>query len=528
MADATHALFRLRTPQGVPAASLRDVLEPQRQTYPTRVALFEEAQPLTYGQLAGGVAGVAQALLAGGIVAGDRVAMLMPNGAAFLECFFGITAVGAIVVPLNTRLHPNEHAGLLRDCRPRLLVAHGDYQESIDAVRAALPQVSVVVHGAAPACMALRQYEQWRVADATLPPVFVDAAQPAALLYTSGTTSSPKGVVLTHGNYLSMIAQLLDELHLTPDSVNLQLSPLYHAASIHTLMHLAVGGATVLQSRFEPAQVMAAVERHRVTYFFAVPTMLYQLLDHPDREHYDLSSLRCISYGAAAITGARLEQAQVFFGNKLLHAYGMTETTSHASVLGPDGHQVAQGSIGRGLAGVALRVVDDEDRDVAPGEVGEILVRGPNVMHGYWERPEETARALAGGWMHTGDLARVDPRGYLFIVDRKKDMIISGGVNVYPREAEEVLARHPAVAEVAVYGVADQLWGEALAATVVLKPGAQANPSELIEFARGQLAGFKLPKQVQMAGELPKTGSGKVQKTVLRLRHAATPRPEKL
>ncbi|MDR1967886.1 MAG: AMP-binding protein, partial [Burkholderiaceae bacterium] len=395
------------------AASLRDILEPRRLACPQRIALFDEGQPLSYGQLAGAAAGVARALQAEGIGPGDRVAVLLPNGAAFLECFFGIASAGAIVVPLNTRLHPAEHASLLRDCRPRLLVAHVDYRDSIAALRAALPEVSLVVQGpgAAPAVAGLRRYAQWRAADAALPPVAINAAQPAALLYTSGTTSAPKGVVLTHGNYLAMFAALAAELDMNSDSVNLQLSPLYHAAAIHTLLHLAVGGTTVLQSRFDPAQVMAAVARHGVTYFFAVPTMLYQLLDHPERDRYDLSSLRTISYGAAAITGARLKQARAFFGDKLLHAYGMTETTSHASVLGPEEHLTAAGSIGRGLSGVALRVVDGAGRDAAPGAIGEILVRGRNVMQGYWERPGETAAALAGGWMHTGDLARIDARG---------------------------------------------------------------------------------------------------------------------
>lgn len=505
--------------------SLRDILEPQRRTHPNRVALFDEDKPSTYGQLGGAVAGIAQALQADGIGAGDRVAVLLPNGAAFLECFFGITSIGAIVVPLNSRLHPKEHATLLRDCRPRMLIAHQDYQESIAAIRVALPEVDVVVQGAAQADAAeTRCYELWRARDAVLPDVLVQTDQPAALMYTSGTTSAPKGVVLSHGNYLSMFEQLKIEIGLTPESVNLQLSPLYHAAAIHTLMHLAVGAVTVLQSRFDPVRVMAAIARHSVTYFFAVPTMLYQLLDHPDRDRYNLSSLHTVSYGAAAITGVRLEQALGFFGNKLLHAYGMTETTSHASLLGPEGHLVAAGSIGRGLNGVELRVAGCDDRDVASGEVGELLVRGKNVMQGYWERPDDTMDALAGGWMHTGDLARCDAQGYVFIVDRKKDMVISGGVNVYPREAEEVLARHPSVAEVAVYGVPDALWGEALAATVVLKPGATVSAADLIEFARGQLAGFKLPKQVHMTADLPKTASGKVQKRILRDHHAvATP-----
>ena len=483
------------------AATLRELLEPLRRTRGGHAALVAGDTVLSYAQLAGRAAGVVQALRAQGIHHGDRVALLLPNGPAFLEVIFGTVAIGAIAVPMNTRLHPQEHVRLLQDCRPRVLVAHADYRPAVSAITAALPGLApVVLDGGAPAPGELA-YADWRAEDAALPGAAVAPEDVAALLYTSGTTSAPKGVMLTHAGYLADFAHVAAEIGVTPDSVNLQLSPLYHAAAVHTLVHLAAGATTVLMPRFDAAEVLAAIEHHRVSYLFAVPTMLYQLLDEPTRGRHDLGSLRTISYGAAAIAGARLEQALAVFGCKLLHAYGMTETTSHASVLRPAEHLVAAGSIGRGLPGTVLRVVDEAGADVAPGAIGEILVQGPQLMRGYWQRP--------------------DDRGYLFIVDRKKDMVISGGVNVYPREAEEVLARHPAVADVAVYGVPDPLWGEALAAAAVLKPGQHATPQALLEFARSQLAGFKLPKQLAIVDSLPKTASGKVRKTELRQQHAA-------
>lgn len=511
-------------------STLRDILDPQRLAAPEHIALIEVDREMSYHALAQRVAGVAHALKDQGIVPGDRVAILLPNNTAFLECFFGIVSIGAIVVPLNTRLHPREHVQLLRDCGPALMVAHGDHADTVDAVRAAFPAMPVVMQDAHQPMPDVADYAAWRPLRDALPPLEIEADQPASLLYTSGTTSSPKGVVLSHRNYMADFDNVRAVAGLDAGSINLQLSPLYHAAGVHTQVHLAVGGTTILQPRFDPLQVMAAVQHYGVHYFFCVPTMLYQILDHPQREQFRLDSLRTISYGAAAITGARLEQALDVFGCKLLHAYGMTETTSHASILRPEEHLQAAGSIGRGLPGTALRVVDAQGNDVAadvaadgaaPDAIGEIIVRGANVMQAYWQRPDETRVVLRDGWLHTGDLARRDARGFVYIVDRKKDMIISGGVNIYPRETEEVLARHPAVAEVAAYGIPDELWGEALAAAVVLRPGREVTADALLAFAAQQLARMKLPKVLFFVDTLPRTASGKVQKA--RLRAAGIP-----
>ncbi len=498
--------------------SLAGVLFDDARNDADRPALICDERAVSHGTLRARVAALARALVAEGVNSGDRVAVLLPNGAEFVEAFFGITAIGAIVVPLNTRLHPGEHAALLADCTPVLMIVSTDYADSATRVARSVRSVRTFVtvgrddHGTvAPT------YEHWIGTHAgPLPRAAVVPNSPAALLYTSGTTAQPKGVVLTHGNYLADFRHVASEAGAGPHSVNLQLSPLYHAAAVHTLAHLAVGGTSILLRRFDPTEVLENIQRHRVTYLFAVPTMLYELLDHPALGRYDIGSLRTISYGAAAISGARLEQAQSRFGPKLLHAYGLTETTSHASVLRAEEHLIAPGSIGRGVDDVELRLVDEQGRDVAPGDVGEILVRGPNVMAGYWNRPEETARALRDGWLHTGDLARRDDRGFIYIVDRKKDMVISGGVNIYPREAENVLARHPAVADVAVFGVPDPRWGEALAAAVVLREGADADAASLLAFARNRLGGFKLPKHVHFVEALPKTASGKVRKDDLR------------
>ena len=518
-----------RATTGAPR-TLAALLFESAHAHDAHIALICDDEVLTYGTLRARASAVARALQASGVRAGERVAILLPNGAAYLETFFGATALGAIAVPLDTRLHPTEHVHLLLDCMPVAMVVDAAYAASMQAVRAQVPSVHtfVIADGAATghAPSGAHRYARWRDDHAGPPPEqAISAAQPATILYTSGTTSQPKGVVLSHANHLADITHVAAEAGAGRDSVNLQISPLYHAACVHTLAHLAAGGTTVLPSRFDAGSVLAAIARHRVTYLFAVPTVLYELIDHPAFTRHDLRSLQRISYGAAAISGPRLEQALRAFGPILMHAYGLTETSSHASVLRPEDHLRVPGSIGRSLPGVALRVVDDAGHDVAAGGVGEILVRGPNVMSGYWQRPQETAAVLRDGWLHTGDLARIDANGYLFVVDRMKDMVISGGVNLYPRESENVLAAHPAVADVAVFGVPDPHWGEALAAAVVLRPGHEADAQALLSFARTRLGSFKLPKRVHFVDQLPKTASGKVRKADLRAQFIASTHP---
>lgn len=493
---------------------------------PERTSVIAGGRRLRFADLRRGATAVAQALQRGGIRRGERVALLLKNCPEFLELFFGVTAAGAVAVPLNTRLHPKEHARLLQDCEPRLLVSCASFQASIEEIAANVPSVARVVLLDSDVRPYV-DYATWRGSGSGAAPESRPApGDDAAILYTSGTTSSPKGVVLSHHNYVSDLEHVGAEIQPTRDSVNLQLSPMYHAAFVHSLVHLAYGACTVLNEHFDVTATLEQIQSEAVTYFFAVPTMLYQILDHPRLREYDLRSLRMISYGAAAITGTRLREAIAAFGNdKLIHAYGLTESTSHSSVLRPAEHLTAPGSIGRGLHGVKLKVIRDDGAEVAPGEVGEIIVQGDNVMKGYWRRPDETARTIVDGWLRTGDLAKLDERGYVYVVDRKKDMVISGGVNIFPRESEEVLSAHPSIAEVAVFGVPDPLWGESLVAAVVLRTGCSATPESLLEFARGQLAGFKLPKDIRIVDTLPKTASGKVQKTELR-RIAAVSRVE--
>jgi len=499
--------------------SLRDVLFENPMIVGDRKAILFEGTWRSFEDLQRRVGAVASALLRSGVGYGDRVAVLLHDRPEFIESYFAVTGIGAIFVPLNWRLHAAEHAALLADAEPKLLIAARDYESTFDMLQQGAPtlQQMIVVDdsGTVPG-----SYEAWIAPGGAMPrDATLDRDTSAAILYTSGTTSRPKGVVLTHGNYLTDFSNVASVVQPDRESINLQISPLYHAACVHSLFHLAHGAATVLIKKFDSAEILRLIEEQRASYFFAAPTALYQLMDHPDFVRRDRSSLKMVSYGAAGIARGRLEEAVRAFGQILLHAYGMTEATSHASLLRSEDHAIALGSIGKGLGQSEIRVMNSDGQVCAPDEVGEIVIRGPNVMTGYWRRPDATAEALAGGWLHSGDLARADQNGFVYVVDRKKDMVISGGVNIYPREIEDVISLHPAVAEVAVYGMPDEHWGEALVAAIVLRGGMAAEPVDIVRFCRERIGGYKVPKQIRIVAALPRNASGKILKTELRVRN---------
>jgi acyl-CoA synthetase (AMP-forming)/AMP-acid ligase II len=417
---------------------------------------------------------------------------------------------------LSWRLHPSEHISLLQDAEPRVLIVEAAFKSVGEQAKQDVPSLrQIVVVGNDTA--GLVSFAEWTAQSSEMPTdSALDRQTRAAILYTSGTTSRPKGVVLCHGNYLADFENVASVVTVGPGRVNLQLSPLYHAACVHSFVHLAFGGATILNEKFDAGMALQQIARERVSYFFAVPTALYQMMDHPTFDKLDLSSLQLISYGAAGINRSRLQDAMAKFGPKLIHAYGMTEATSHASILRAEEHAIAFGSIGRGIGSSEIRVVDLDVHVCKPGEVGEIVVRGPNVMKEYWRMPDETAETIVDGWLHSGDLGMADDRGFVVVVDRKKDLVISGGVNIYPREIEDVLAEHPAVAEVAVFGMPDAHWGEALVAAIVQRPGHSVTTQQLIEHCRSRVGGYKIPKRVEFVSDLPHNPSGKILKRELR------------
>ncbi|MET9132838.1 long-chain-fatty-acid--CoA ligase [Streptomyces antibioticus] len=486
-------------------ANLAQFLEETAGRQPERPALRFAGQVTGYAELDERSARAAALLRAEGIRPGDRVALMLPNVPEFVVLYYGILRAGAVVVPMNPLLKTRETEYHLDDSGAALLFewfqAPGEGAQG--AAAAGVRHIAVE-----PAAFAelLAGHEPLTETAATADD------DVAVLLYTSGTTGRPKGAALTHGGLRhNTEVNTVHVQRMTPEDVVVGCLPLFHIfGQICTMSATVRGGASLtLIPRFEPQAVLDAVARDRATVFEGVPTMYAALLQHPTDA--DVSTLRMCISGGASLPVEILHGFERRFGCAVLEGFGMSETSPVVTFNHPDRPRKA-GSIGTPIRDVEVRLLDDEGQDVAPGEIGELAVRGPNVMKEYWNRPEETAATIPDGWLRSGDLARQDEDGYFYIVDRKKDMIIRGGYNVYPREIEEVLHEHPAVALAAVVGRADDHLGEEIAAAVVLRPGAEATPDELREFVKERVAAYKYPREVWLVDALPTGPSGKILK----------------
>jgi acyl-CoA synthetase (AMP-forming)/AMP-acid ligase II len=481
---------------------------------------------LDYGDALRLVHRVGNALARAGVVPGERVAILAKNCIEYMLFYYGASKVGAVPVPLNYRLAAPEWRTIVNDARPSLLLARGELVGAIDGVRGELTSVRHFVALDAPAPPGWTGYDEWlRGASEEKPLVEIVEDDDLYQMYTSGTTGRPKGAVLTHAAVSAQLEQISGILPLGPGDRYLIVAPVYHAAAALASFWALRQGATLhIMEDFDPAAVVRVLSEGDIAAATLVPAMIQACLTMvPDVAERSYPALRFVVYGASPIAAETLRRAISVFGCGFAQGYGMTETTAGATFLLPREHERALAekperllSCGRPLPGTEVRVVDGEDRDVPVGQVGEILLRGPQLMRGYWNMPEATAEALAGGWMHTGDAGCLDADGFLYIQDRVKDMIVSGAENVYPREVENVLFEHPAVADAAVIGVPDARWGEVVKALVVLRPGKSASEDELIEFCRPRLAGFKRPRSVDFVETLPRNPSGKVLKKDLR------------
>jgi long-chain acyl-CoA synthetase len=427
--------------------------------------------------------------------------------AEFAVIYYGVLRAGGVVVPMNPLLKAREVAYYLRDSDARLIFAwHGFAADAQAGAEQADATAVIVAPATFPGLVASAAPDD-RVADR-------EAADTAVILYTSGTTGSPKGAELTHAS-LGRNADVVrtDLFQLTAGDVIFGGLPLFHAFGQTCALNAAVasGECVTLLPRFAPDRALRILAEHRVTVFEGVPTMYVALLGDPDRGSYDVSALRLAVSGGAAMPVEVLRGFEEAFGCQVLEGYGLSETSPVASFNHPDRPR-KPGSIGTPIRGVQMRVVDGDGNEVPRGDVGEIVIRGHNVMKGYWRRPEATADAIPDGWFRTGDVGRVDEDGYFEIVDRKKDLIIRGGYNVYPREIEEVLYEHPAVAEAAVIGLPHAVLGEEVGAAVVVKPGADVTAGQLRDYVKAQVAAYKYPRTVWLTGELPKGPTGKIVK----------------
>jgi long-chain acyl-CoA synthetase len=475
------------------------------RTQAGRVAVRVDNAAMTYRALDEASARVAGLLHERGLKPGDRVGIMMPNVAEVPVVYYGVLRAGGVVVPMNPLLKAREVAYYLSDSGAGLIFAWHAFADQARAGAEQAEAESIVVDGVSFPDLLASAPRDDQVADA-------DDEDTAVILYTSGTTGHPKGAELTHGNLLSNTeVARADIVRAGPDDVIFGGLPLFHVFGQTVALNVAVasGACLTLLPRFDPEHALRIIAGHKVTVFEGVPTMYVALLHQPDRA--DTSALRMCISGGAALPVEVLRGFEEAFGVPVLEGYGLSETSPVASFNHP-GRERKPGSIGTPIRDVQMRVVDSEDGEVAQGEVGEIVIRGPNVMKGYWQRPEATAEAIRGGWFHSGDLARADEDGYFYIVDRKKDLIIRGGYNVYPREIEEVLYEHSAVAEAAVIGLPHPALGEEVGAAVALKPGAVISAEELRDYVKTQVAAYKYPRHVWIVDALPKGPTGKIQK----------------
>ncbi len=517
---------------------LTDTLKKANKLFPGKEAIICGGRRWTYGEFYERIRRFSRYLKQAGIEKGDRVAVLHPNCHYFLEAYYAVALAGAASVPLNYRLSSGEIILILNDAGARMLIADPRFREMVDRMRSDIPTVEKIVWTGNDAGDGIQEadrdcnYEEIITA-ASVPVAEAGVAETdiAQIYYTSGTTGRPKGVMLTHKNVMVHALGTIAELHLTDRDVWLHAAPLFHLADAWATWAVTwVGGAHVMAGDFDPLAALSAMEREKVTLTNMIPTMLNMLINHPDVGRFDFTSLRVLLSGGAPIAPEVVRRIVETFKCDYIQTYGMTETSPYLTLSLLKEHLlkksaadqlVYKSKTGREFIAVELKVVADDGREIKKDEkeVGEIIVKGDTVTPGYWKLPEETEKAIKNGWLYTGDMAVMDSEDYVTIVDRRKDMIVTGGENVYSTEVENVLYMHSAVLECAVVGVPDEKWGEAVKGIVVLKPGVEAAEEEIIGFCKERIARYKAPKSIDFISALPKTGSGKIEKKKLRDRY---------
>ena len=498
------------------------ILRESAKKNPDHLAVIFESFKFTYGQLDVLSTQVASSLKAAGLKKGDRVGLMLPNVPQFPIAYYGVLKAGGVVVPMNVLLKAPEVSFYLGDSESRFLIVWEDFAaEALKGIESLKPLTTYVAlkPGSNEPPAGTKSFMELMGGDPGFDMEPTSGDDTAVILYTSGTTGKPKGAEITHSNLFMNCHFLSQTYGSTDDDVLLVVLPMFHSFGQSSVMNLGihVGATLTLVPRFDATKVLEVIQRDKVTLFSGVPTMYFALLHHPDAEKYDTSSLRLCGSGGASLPAEVMQAFEKKFKAPILEGYGLSETSPTATFnKSVEDRKVF--SIGKPMFGVELKIFDEEGKALPPGKdnVGEIVIRGHNVMKGYWKNPEATAEAFKGGWFHSGDLGYVDEEGYFFIVDRKKEMIIRGGFNVYPREVEEVIYAHPAVAEAAVIGVPDERLGEEVKAVVALKPGAKASEADIIAFVKERLAAYKYPRTIQFLDTLPKGPTGKILKKELK------------
>ncbi|WP_040759215.1 class I adenylate-forming enzyme family protein [Sporosarcina newyorkensis] len=486
---------------------------------PDKEAIYFKDHVYTYGRLNREVNKLAHGLIARGIEKGDKVAILMKNSDMFVIAFYAVMKVGGVAVPINFRLTQEEVRYILNDSDASAVLFDEEYAVLVNQAVAdnqkVLFQVSV---GEKAVGEQIKMAEILTKNDAD-PSIEVDESDDAEILYTSGTTGRPKGALFDHHRVLHVAFSTAIMMKISPDDNLLHVAPLFHSAQLNLFMITGtfLGSTQVIHQEFDPRQVLQSIEKYKISIFFAVPTMYNYLLLVPDRESFDLTSVKRCGYGAAPMPVALLEKSIAMFKNDQFHNMcGLTEAGPGGIILPPEKHKDKIGAGGKAMLNTEVRVVSDTGDDVLPGQVGEFIIKSEMVMKGYYKNPEETRKALRDGWLYTGDLALIDEEGFITLVDRKKDMIISGGENVYSTEVEQILYKHPKLMDAAIIGLPDEVWGEKVVAIVVPNEGEVVDEEEIKTFCGQHLAKYKVPTQIFVEKQIPRNASGKVLKYRIR------------
>jgi len=501
------------------------ILKRTAKNFPDREGLVVGGRRLRFKEINERVNQLANALLAQGLQKGDRVGLLFYNSLAYFESYLALYKAGLIWVRLNYRLSISELTSMMRDSQASAVIHGPEFGKVADEICNSVSAVKQRIHqGEGPGL----EYEDFLSSGSKEEPsVEVNEEDLSDIWYTSGTTGEPKGIMITHRNILTCVQFLLSDVYwITEEDRLLTIGALSHAGSVRVLPFLSRGALNLLHKSFDPLEIFKTIEKEKITDISTVPTMLLGLMDHPERRNYDLSSLKTITYAGAPTPVERIKEAVEIFGPILDQSFGQAESIitithlpKHEHIVNNDPEREKRlASVGREYPGVQLKVVNEKGGECAPGEIGEVITRSDLVMKGYWNRPEQTAEALKNGWLYTGDLGYQDEKGYLYLMDRKHGKIITGGLNVYPREVEEVLSQHKAIAEACVFGVPDPKWGEAVAAAVTLRSGTDTSEQELIEFCKSKVASYKSPKKVHILDSLPRNAYGKILQRELKKR----------
>jgi acyl-CoA synthetase (AMP-forming)/AMP-acid ligase II len=502
---------------------LGKILTSTAHKFPKRIALICEKERMTYQEYNGRANRLANGLLRLGLKKGDKVAVLLFNSIPLVETLFASAKIGGVFTPINFRFTAEEVFYILDHSDARFFIYGEEFSELVEKIRPRLNNVEFYISFGESGSPSILNYEAClRGSLAQEPDVSLSEKDECQLMYTSGTTGKPKGALLTHENLLWNLFNTVLGREEKEGEISLVIGPLYHTAALnnHFLTRVAMAGTSVLIKHFDPERVMEIIEKEKVTVISGAPAAYHLMLSLPEGR-YDTRSITKCTTGSSILSNETKERLAKLFPNLwgIYDVYGCTEATPSIAILKAKDSLKKRECVGPAVPFLEVRIVDDQDRDLPVGEVGEVICRGPNVMKGYYKEEEATREALRGGWLHTGDLARMDEEGFIYIVDRKKDMIVSGGENIYPREIEEILYSHSKIEDAAIIGVPDPLWGESVKAMVVLRKGEAMKEEEVIEYCKSHLASYKKPKSVEFVESLPRNPSGKVLKTLLRERY---------